>query len=69
MDIKEEIKIILLKKKISMRSLVGQMNIAGFEVGSVQNLSNKFRNETIRFNEVEDILNYLGFEFKIVPKN
>lgn len=68
MNIKEEIKILLLKKNMSMRQMAGAMNAKGFDVGSIQNLSNKFRNKTIRFEEVQEILDFLNCELKIVQK-
>lgn len=64
-DIKEEIQIILLKKKLSLRKLVGQMNKEGHQLGSVQNLSNKLSKKTIRFEEVQEILDFLGCEINI----
>ncbi len=69
MNIKEEIKILLLKNNMSMRQMVGAMNTKGIDVGSIQNLSNKFRNKTIRFEEVQEILDFLDCEFKIVEKS
>ena len=69
MNIKEEIKILLLKENISMRKLVGDMNKEGFGLGTVQNLSNKLSKKTIRFEEIERILNFLDYELKIKKKN
>ncbi len=65
-DIKEEIQIILLKKKLSLRKLVGKMNEEGYQLGSVQNLSNKLSKKTIKFEEVQEILNFLSCEIKII---
>ena len=65
MNIKEEIQIILLKKKLSMRKLVELMNQDGFNIGTIQNLSNKFRNKTIRFYDIVNILKILGYRLKI----
>lgn len=65
MNIKEEIQIILLRQQLSMRKLVELMNSSGFKIGTIQNLSNKFRNKTIRFSDVADILKFLGYEIKI----
>lgn len=69
MDIKEEIRVILLRKNLSMRKLITLLKENNADFGSVQNLSNKFRNKTIRFNEIESILEYLGYELKIEKSN
>jgi len=69
MNIREELKHILIKKDTSMSKLVSQLNQNGLTIGSVQNFSNKLRNKTIRFNDVDKILDYLGYEIIIAEKN
>jgi len=68
MKIKEEIQVLLVRKGLSMRKLIQQMNEQGYDIGSIQNLSRKFNEDTIRFSELEKILDYLGYEFDIKQK-
>lgn len=65
MDIKEEIRVLLLRQGLSMRTLIPLLKEEGLDFHSIQNLSSKFRRKTIRFSEVEAILKFLGFELEI----
>ncbi|MFA6990157.1 MAG: hypothetical protein WC197_08825 [Candidatus Gastranaerophilaceae bacterium] len=51
-----------------MRKLINKMNEQGYNIGSIQNLTNKFNKNTIRFNEAEKMLDFLGYEFEIKTK-
>jgi hypothetical protein len=44
------------------------MNEAGYKVGSRQNLSNKFQRHSLKFNEIQDILEFLGYKLEIKKK-
>lgn len=68
MNIKQELQILLLRKGLSMRKLLEQMNEAGFEMPASGNFSVMLTKKRIRFETVQDILEYLGYEFKIVKK-
>jgi hypothetical protein len=68
MNIKEEIQVLLVRKGLSMRKLINKMNEQGYNIGSIQNLTNKFNKNTIRFNEAEKMLDFLGYEFEIKTK-
>ena len=68
MNIYEEIQILLLRKRLSMRQLAIKMNDAGFKMPKQSGLSNKFNKNTIRFSEVHDILDFLGYELVIQEK-
>ncbi len=68
LDIYEEIRIILLRKGLSMRKLAIKLREAGFDVPVEGGLSTKFKNETVRFNTVQEVLDYLGYEIVIKEK-
>lgn len=67
-DIYEEIRIILLRKRLSMRKLAIKLREAGCDVPAEGGLSTKFKNETVRFKTVQEVLDYLGYEFVIKEK-
>jgi hypothetical protein len=69
MDIKQEIKILLVRNNLSMRKLIERMNEKNNTKDTVQNLSKKLSRGTIRFYEVESILDYLGYEIEIKSKD
>ncbi len=67
-NIKELIRILLLKNGLSMRKLVQKMNEAGYDEMTIGGFSKMLKTESIKFTRVQDILNFLGYEFKIVKK-
>lgn len=67
-DIKQLIQILLLKNGLSMRKLVQKMNDAGYEEMTIGGFSKMLKTESIKFTRVQDILNFLGYEFKIIKK-
>jgi len=67
-NIKEEIQILLLKNGLSMRKLVAQMNEAGVKMPAASGLSVALAKKRIRFETVQEILDVLGYEIKIVKK-
>ena len=69
-NIYEEIKILLLRKGLSMRKLTIKLRENGHKkIPKYGGLSNKFNSKTIRFEEVQLILDYLGYELTIKEKN
>lgn len=67
-DIYEEIKIILLKKGLSLRKISNQMRKLGYNMPVPAAISAPFRNKRIRFETVQEILDYLGYEIIIREK-
>ncbi len=67
-DIYEELRIILLRKGLSMRKLAAILREQGMDVPVEGGLSTKFKNKRIRFETVQEILDYLGYEFVIREK-
>lgn len=62
------IKILILKNGLSMRKLVVKMNSAGYEKMTIGGFSKMLKTGSIKFNKVQDILDFLGYEFKVVKK-
>ena len=64
----ELIKILILKNGLSMRKLVAKMNNAGYEKMTIGGFSKMLKTGSIKFTKVQDILDFLGYEFKVVKK-
>lgn len=68
LDIKEEIQIALLRKGLSLRKLSVKMRELGYDIPEPSGLSVGLNKKRIRFNTVQEILDFLGYELKIVAK-
>ena len=68
-DIYEEIKIILLKKGLSLRKLATKMRELGYDLPVPSAISAPFKRKRIRFETVQQILDYLGYELVIREKH
>ena len=64
MGVKEQIKIALVKRNMTLTELHQKINKKYGKDDTLQNFSKKINNETMRYNEVEQIANILGFEIK-----
>lgn len=69
LNIKQEIQIILLKCGLSMRKLILKMNDAGYKMPASSGLSVLLSKKRIRFETVQEILDFLGYELQIVKKD
>lgn len=58
MGIREDIKALLAHENVTMQSIAEKLNT------SVQNLSNKLRSRTIRFEDVREIADLLGYDIE-----
>lgn len=67
-NIKEEIQILLLKNGLSMRKIAEILRNKGIDIPKASGLSYRFNQKRIRFETVQEILDYLGYEIKIVKK-
>lgn len=65
--LKDELKALIVRKGQSVTSLAELLTKNGFPT-SKQNLSNKLSNETIRYKEILQIADALGYEIKWVDK-
>lgn len=68
LNIYEEIKIILLRKGLSMRKLTAKLLAEGYKVPIDGGLSDAFNKKRIKFQTVQEILDYLGYEIVIREK-
>ncbi len=68
LNIKQEIQIILLKSGLSMRKLLVKMGDAGYKMPASSGLSVLFSKKRVRFETVQEILDFLGYELTIVKK-
>lgn len=67
-NIYEEIKIILLRKGLSLRKLASKMQEQGYDVPVPDAISAPFRRKRVRFEMVQEILDFLGYEIIIREK-
>lgn len=67
-DIYEEVRIILLRKGLSLRKLASRMIELGYKLPVGGGVSTSFKNKRIRFETVQQILDYLGYELVIREK-
>ncbi len=68
MDIYEEVRILLLRKGLSMRKLALKMKDVGYNVPVAGGLSDSFSKKRIKFQTVQEILDFLGYELVIREK-
>lgn len=65
---KDEIKANIVRKGYSMRQLALLLSSKLNKSVTVQNLSNKLSNETIKYKEILQIADVLGYEIRWVDK-
>jgi lambda repressor-like predicted transcriptional regulator len=63
MSIKEDIKMLLAKKAMTMTELAKCLTDNGIK-SSIKSLSNKLSRQTIKFEEVRKIMDILGFDIE-----
>ena len=63
MSIKEDIKMLLAKKAMTMTELAKRLSNSGMK-SSIKSLSNKLSRQTIQFEEVRKIMDILGFDIE-----
>ena len=68
-NVKDLIRFLLLKNGLSMRKLVQKMNDAGYDEMTIGGFSKMLKTESIKFTKVQEILDFLGYEFKVVKKS
>ena len=62
MSAKETIKILLVKRNMTVKALAEKLSIEKNKTYSRQNLSNKINRSTINYDEMEDIAKILGYK-------
>lgn len=68
MTIKDDLKSYIVKKGYNVSKLNEELNKKNGTEQSVQNLNKKINNETIRYNEVLEIAEVLGYRIEWVEK-
>lgn len=68
MDIRQELKILLIKEGTSMRKIVQKYRSSEYDIPNESTLSAELINKRIRFSTVQDLLYILGYEFIIRKK-
>ena len=62
MSAKETIKILLVKRNMTVKTLAEKLSVEKNKTYSRQNLSNKINRSTINYDEMEDIAKILGYK-------
>ena len=68
LDIKQEIQVLLLRQGLSMSKMTRNMKQKGLAKTNVASLSRMLSSKTIKFEAVQQILDYLGYELEIKIK-
>lgn len=68
LDIKAEIKSLIGRNCTSLTKVMDGLNKNGAITTSYSNISNKINSGTITFNEVQNILDFLGYKITIERK-
>jgi len=68
LNILEELKVLIVRNGTSMTKTLKKMREQGFNVPTANNISTKFKNETVKFKEIQQILDFLGYELVIRKK-
>lgn len=67
-DIRQELKIMLIRERTSMRKLVAKYRGGNYDIPNESTLSAELISKRIRFSTVQDIMDILGYEFIIRKK-
>ncbi len=68
MDVRNEVKSLIYKKGSSLKKICDEISKTAGPKFNSNNISSKFTRKTIKFEEVQLILNELGYEIKFVEK-
>lgn len=68
LDIRIELKSLIARKCTSMNKVVAALKDAGIFSTTPSNISAKFKNKTVKFEEVQQILDHLGYKLVIEEK-
>ena len=69
LNIKEELTICLLRRGLSMRKIIKILREKGCDVPASSGMSAQLNKKRIRFQTVQEILDYLGYELVIKEKD
>ena len=66
MDVKSEIKSIIAKRALTLKKVCEILETNKKEKVSPNNITNKFRRKTVKFSEVQEILEVLNYHIEFV---
>lgn len=69
LNLKEEITICLLRRGLSMRKVAKFLREKGCDIPKAGGVSDSINKKRIRFQTVQEILDYLGYELVIKEKD
>lgn len=64
MSVREDVKILLVRENISLAQLAREMSVALKKEIKADNLSQKLRKSTMKYDEVKQIAEILGYKIK-----
>lgn len=68
LDIYNEIRALVYRRGTSLTKMLADLRAKGIKVAEQKNFAYKCRQRTIKFEEVQQILDYLGYELIIKEK-
>lgn len=68
MNLREQLKLILMREGTSMAKTIRCMKSQGIKVSEPSNMSKKIKLETIKYKDVIDLLDFLGYKITIDKK-
>lgn len=68
-NLREELTICLMRKGLSMRKVAKILREKGYDIPKSSGLSTQIRNKRVRFETVQEVLDYLGYEICIREKS
>lgn len=69
MSLKNDLKSLIIKQGFTMSQVNDELNRRHGTNLSFQNFSNRFRKETLSYNEIAEILDIIGYCIKWLEKN
>lgn len=67
MPLKDDLKALIIKSGWTMTQVVKELNSRYNRETSVQNFSAKLKRESLKYTEVVEVLDIIGYEIKWVP--
>ena len=69
MSLKEQIKIALIKRNMTLTQLHNELIKQYNKTDSLQNLSNKIKRESLKYEEIEEIATILNYKIEWIDKS
>lgn len=69
MDVKNELKSLIAKKGYTLKKVCEIMSQKKHQTIIPNNITNKLRRKTVKFEEIQDILEILGYHIEFIENN